>query len=174
MAKIEIEKRDIVGAKGASDVATLEALFPASPALPGAFQGQHTNAQVAIAMATLTGNSDGSGVLKASDTIPGGIQDKNPDFLVHLNYDHPGVPDTANPPQPDDGSPIGVFVPAIGSPGPGSLDARAIPPPSHTPVASGAGSQKSPSSSGPQVAAQSEGGGVNPGNLDKGDSGVTC
>lgn len=174
MAKIEVEKRILVGGLGSSDVVTLQALFPASPALPGAYRGQHTNTEVAVAMATLTGNDSGAGVIP--DPIPGGVQDKNPDIQVNLNYDSSGVPDVANPPPPGDGSPIGTFVPAIGSPGPGSLDPKAILPPSqtgHVPTASGAGSQKSPSATGPQIAAQSEGGGVNPGNLDKGKSGVS-
>lgn len=163
MAKIEVEKRETVGAKGVSDNATLEAMFPASPALPGGYMGQYNNVRVAEIMATLTGEG-----------LPNGIQDQNPDYQVSLNYgDAPNLAAVATGGQGLPGSP---YVPAPGSPGAGSTNPRDIPdPPQNFPRTgpTGNGSTKSPHESSQQISTQSEGGGVTPGNLIPGGSGAT-
>ena len=159
MAKVEIEKRNRVGQKGSSDVATLEAMFPSSPALPGGHQGQYDNSEVAILMKTLTN----------------GVQAQNPDVSVDLDYGQ--APDLATVQTGPGGLPGSSHTPAPGSPGPGSSNPRDIPaPPANHPRAgsSGAGSSKSPHESSQQIATQVEGGGVDPGNLTPGSSGANC
>jgi len=155
MAKIEIEKRIRVGQKGSSDVATLEAMFPASPAISG-----YDNNEVAFIMKTLTN----------------GTPTGNPD-LPDVDLDYGDAPDLSSVNVGAGGLPGSAHTPAPGSPGPGSMNPSDIPaPPANHPRsgASGAGSSKSPHESSVQIATQDEGGGVTPGNLSPGDSGATC
>ncbi len=132
-----------------SDTGALEAMFKKSPALDG-----YTDAVVEEQMATLTN----------------GIQDRNPDVSVNLDYgDAPALADVKTG---GGGLPATAYVPAPGSPGPGSLNPADIPePPKGFPgQGSGSGSTASPDATSVQVSKQVGGGSKK--NLGAGDSGV--
>lgn len=173
MSKVEVEVKTTrtLGPVAKSDTATLEAMFPATPSLPGGYQGQYDNQEL----------------LTAHKELTNGVQSQNPDVTVDLDYgEAPNLDDAiaALPPDEQPGSP---YTPRTGSPGVGlalgESAALAIPqappghpgsgPPGQRAMSSGAGSDKMPSESSPQVATQAEGGGVARGNLTPGDSGVT-
>lgn len=136
-----------------SNTSKLQAIFPQSPALPGHPGGSYNDASVEEKMATLTN----------------GIQDKNPDIRVDLDYG--GSPDLAAVEIGGGGLPGTAYTPAQGSPGAGSLNPSDIPEPEgDSPTSSGAGSTVSPSVTSEQLSNQ-VGGGINK-NLSKGNSGV--
>lgn len=155
MAKIELEKRT-VGAPGASDTAALGAAFPATPNLPTAYLGQHTNDEVLVLMSTLTS----------------GLQDQNPDIKVDLDYGKnlpSGDPRAA--PELDDvavgagGLPATPYSPNTASPAVNSgLNPTTLPNPPQQLFGGDEqnGQLTSPAKSSKNLSNQQEGGGVKP------------
>jgi hypothetical protein len=165
MAKVEVTKKTVRGL-GTSDAATLQAMFPTSPALPGANNGQYTDKDVAdLVQQVMT--------KKQSE-----IADSNPDFpSFDPNYGE--APDLTTVEKAADGSLVwNHFSPPPGSPGtPNALGPAAAlavtSVPESAPVSSGAGSTRSPSETAKQIAQQFPGDkGQVAGNLSKGSSGA--
>ena len=148
MSLVEVRNKNRTRTK-LSNTGVLEAMFRKSPALDGC-----TDAVIEEQMATLTN----------------GIQDRNPDVSVNLDYgDAPALADVATG---GGGLPGTAYTPAPGSPGPGSFNPADIPAPpaDHPGQGSGSGSKASPDATSVQVAKQ-VGGGTKK-NLGAGDSGV--
>lgn len=166
MSKVEVQKKTQRG-RGTSDLATLQAMFPATPSLPGAYLGQYTDAKVAeIVRQTME--------VKQSDTPNG-----NPEFS-DFDPNYGNAPDLTTVEKASDGTLIwGHYSPPPSSPGvplsAGEASAKAVVTlPPGTPVSSGMGSTKSPSETSKQIAQQFPGDKGNiTGNLTKGKSGAT-
>lgn len=157
MALVEIRKRNLVGGKGSSDVATLNAAFPGTPSI--ASSGQYNDQSVAALM----------------ETLHDGVQTGNPDH-PNFDLDYGLAPVLADVDVGDAGRPGSPYTPNIVSPGVGSLNPRDMgaPPPGHPRAgSSGAGSTKDTHEASQQVAQQQAGGGVSTGNLIPGSSGAT-
>lgn len=154
-----------------SDTATLQAIFPATPYLPGGYQGQYDNEQVATAHQLLTD----------------GTQTENPDFAGGIDLDYAGratpdgAPDLSAVAVGPGGLPGSPYAPNTVSPGPGNglnPSAQVDPPPNHPRVGGSGenGSLRSPHETSAQIAAQREtdqAPASSPQNFTFGDSGVT-
>ena len=156
MSLVEVQNRNRTATK-LSDTGLLEAIFPQTPPLP-----QHPG-----------GPYDDSKVNDVMQTLTNGIQDRNPDVTLDLDFgEAPDLSHLANGTNPNDGSQVapGGQAPAIGSPGAGSTNPLDIPPSPGTPRSSGAGSLTAPKTTSDQIATQ-VGGGPDK-NLGLGDSGI--
>jgi len=153
MALVEVRNKNRTRTK-LSNTGLLEAVFPQAPALPAHPGGSYTDAGVEESMATLTN----------------GIQDRNPDVAVNLDYGE--APNLADVKTGGAGLPGSPYTPAPGSPGAGSANPADIPEPpgDHPGVASGAGSTVSPLTTSGQIANQAGGGSKK--NLSRGESGI--
>jgi hypothetical protein len=162
MAKVEVVRKTSRG-KGSSDTATLNAMFPGSPSLPTANQGQYTNAKVAELVKSVVDD----------------IQSGNPDF-PNFDPNFGAAPDLTTVEKAADGTLVwNHYSPPPASPGTpyahGEAAARQVTSvPDTNPVSSGVGSTKSPNDSSRQISTQFPGDGeAVVGNLEFGKSGAT-
>lgn len=153
MALVEVRRKNRTRTK-LSNTGLLEATFPQTPPLPGHPGGAYNDASVEELMSTLTN----------------GIQDRNPDVSVDLDYGE--APNLQEVETGGGGLPGSPWTPAPGSPGAGSANPADIPEPpaDHPGQPSGAGRTTSPDTTSEQIANQ-VGGGTGK-NLGKGDSGI--
>lgn len=166
MSKVEVLTKTVRG-RGSADTATLQAMFPTTPSLPGGYLGQYTDAEVADIVRDVL-------EVKQAD-VPNG----NPEFSdFDPNYGQ--APDLSTVVTAQDGTLIwNHYSPPPTSPGTpnawGEAAAKAVTTvPQGAPSSSGMGSTKSPSESSQQIAQQFPGDkGQVTGNLIKGKSGAT-
>lgn len=166
MSKVEVLKKTVRG-RGSSDLATLQAMFPTTPSLPGGYLGQYTDAQVAeVVRKTIE--------VKQSDTPNG-----NPEFS-DFDPNYGAAPNLTEVVTAQDGTLVwNHYSPSTVSPGTpnawGEAAAKAVTTtPPGAPSSSGMGSTKSPHETSKQISQQFPGDkGQITGNLSKGKSGAT-
>ena len=166
MSKVEVLRKTSRG-RGSSDLATLQAMFPTTPSLPGGYLGQYTDSKIAeIVKNTLS--------IKQADTPNG-----NPEF-ADFDPNYGQAPDLQTVEKAQDGTLVwNHYSPPPTSPGTpnawGESAARAVTTvPDTAPSSSGMGSTKSPNVTSKSISQQFPGDkGQVTGNLIKGKSGAT-
>lgn len=166
MAKVEVVKKTVRG-RGSSDLATLQAMFPSTPYLPGGYLGQYVDAKIADVV---------KGVMELKQSE---IQNGNPEF-ADFDPNYGQAPNLTEVVKAKDGTLVwNHYSPPPASPGTpnawGESAAKAVETvPAAAPTSSGMGSTKSPHETSKQVAQQFPGDkGAITGNLSKGHSGAT-